>query len=100
MAATFLQNILRPCLDFYQINKYLHQGTFISEYSSLNPFWKNSPHNIHWKIVPIFPFVKCAMGLVLRYVMNPTSKGKIQGYEYIHFKNKNEIHRTETKIYT
>lgn len=40
------------------------------------------------------------MGLVLRYVLNPTSKGKIQGREYTYFKNKNEIHRTMTKIYT
>ena len=35
------------------------------------------------------------MGLVLRYAMNPTSKGKIQGHEYIHFKNKNEILTTK-----
>lgn len=40
------------------------------------------------------------MGLDLGYVINPTSKGKIQGHEYIYFKNKNEIHRTKTKIYT
>lgn len=35
------------------------------------------------------------MGLGLRYAMNPTSKREIQGHEYIHFKNKNEIHRTK-----
>lgn len=38
------------------------------------------------------------MGLVLRYVINPTSEGKIQGHECIYFKNKNEIHRRQTYI--
>lgn len=85
---TQLSTILNDCLFPPEYTK------ASAEYSSLNPFWKNTLH-IHQKIVSILPSVKCAMGLVLSYVMNPTSKGKIQGHEYIHFKNKNEILRTK-----